>query len=54
MTSWVLLGCLMISVWGLSDSIGYDLGAARLWIVVIAVTVILLCVAHANGGTLIA
>lgn len=39
MTWWILLGCLIISVWGLVDTVDRDPGAARLWMVALAVTI---------------
>lgn len=39
MTWWILLACLVASVWGLVDTIDRDPGAARLWAAALAVTV---------------
>ena len=37
MTWWILLFCLVVSVWGLVDTVDRDPGAARLWMVVLLV-----------------
>lgn len=48
MTWWILLCCLIISVWGLVDTVDRDPSAARLWMVALAVTIGLTFVFYAQ------
>ena len=48
MTWWILLFCLVVSVWGLVDTVDRDPGAARLWMVVLAVVIALTFLLYAE------
>ena len=48
MTWWILLFCLVVSVWGLVDTVDRDPGAARLWVVALAVIVALTFIFYAE------
>lgn len=48
MTWWILLFCLCVAVWGLVDTYDRDTGAARLWMVALAVIVALTFIFYAE------
>ena len=48
MTWWILLFCLVVSVWGLVDTYDRDPGARRLWIAALAVTIGLTFIFYAH------
>lgn len=53
MTNWILMICLAIGVWGFSDTLDRDNGAAKLWFIVILVTCVLMLVAYADESMLL-